>query len=78
MGLILIFIGCNPTKTLKEHEEILLTNKIKVDNSKIDKEEIYSIIKQKPNKKILGVFRFHLGVYNLFSNKKESKFRQCG
>lgn len=75
MGLILIFIGCNPTKTLKEHEEILLTNKIKVDNSKIDKDEIYSIIKQKPNKKILGVFRFHLGVYNLFSNKKESKFR---
>lgn len=75
MGLTLIFIGCNPTKTLKEHEEILLTNKIKVDNSKIDKDEIYSIIKQKPNKKILGVFRFHLGVYNLFSEKKESKFR---
>ncbi len=72
---MLIFIGCNPTKTLKEHEEILLTNKIKVDNGKIDKDEIYSIIKQKPNKKILGVFRFHLGVYNLFSNKKESKFR---
>lgn len=68
--------ACNPTKTLKENEELLIANKLKIDNSKIDKEEIYSIIKQKPNKKILGLFRFHLGVYNLFSNKKASKFRE--
>lgn len=72
----LLIFSCNPTKTLKENEELLLSNKIKIDNRKIDQEEIYNIIKQKPNKKILGVFRFHLGVYNLLSERKNSKFRE--
>ncbi|HKR06992.1 MAG TPA: BamA/TamA family outer membrane protein [Bacteroidia bacterium] len=43
---------------------LLNKNIIKVDNSSL-KEGIRPIIKQKPNRKILGVFRFHLGVYNL-------------
>lgn len=75
-GLIFLFYGCNPTKTLKENEEFLQSNKVNIDNSKINKDEVINIIKQKPNKKILGLFRFHLGVYNFFSNKKASKIRE--
>ena len=34
------------------------------DNKKLDDFDIESYIKQKPNRQILGMFRFHLGVYN--------------
>lgn len=73
---ILLFYSCNPTKTLKENEIFLKKNKIIVDNSKIDKDELEEIVKQNPNKKILGVFRFHLGVYNLYSKKENSKVKE--
>ncbi|MCB9364804.1 MAG: BamA/TamA family outer membrane protein [Flavobacteriales bacterium] len=69
-----IFISCNPTKTLKSDEFFLQKVKITTDNKKVDKDELYRINKQKPNKKILGVFRFHLGAYNFFY-KKVDKFK---
>jgi outer membrane translocation and assembly module TamA len=75
-GTALFLFGCNPTKTLKDNELFLKKNKIIVDNSKIDKDELEEIIKQHPNKKILGVFRFHLGVYNLYSKKDNSKVKE--
>jgi outer membrane protein assembly factor BamA len=70
----LIFVSCNPTKTLKPDEVFLQKVKIITDNKKVDKDELYRINKQKPNKKILGVFRFHLGAYNLFY-KRVDKFK---
>lgn len=75
IGVSILLVSCNPTKTLNENQEFLKKNVLKIENNKIDKDEVNNIIKQKPNKKILGVFRFHLGVYNLLSKKKESKFR---
>jgi outer membrane protein assembly factor BamA len=69
---ILLFYSCNPTKKLKDNEEFLQSNKIILDNKKVDKEELEAIIKQHPNKKILGIFRFHLGWYNLFSKNENS------
>lgn len=68
----LIFYSCNPTKTLKPNEVFLQKVKITTDNKKIDKDELYRINKQKPNKKILGVFRFHLGAYNLFYKRVDN------
>ncbi len=76
IGLSILFFSCNPTKTLKDNEKFLQSNTIEINNTKVDKEELYNIIKQKPNKKILGIFRFHLGVYNFLSNKEDSKMRK--
>jgi outer membrane protein assembly factor BamA len=59
-----IFYSCNPTKQLKPNQLFLQKIKIKKDNRKIDSDEIEGIIKQQPNRKILGVFRFHLGIFN--------------
>ncbi|NQX96960.1 MAG: BamA/TamA family outer membrane protein [Flavobacteriales bacterium] len=62
-----MFPICNPTKYVKPNELFLQKNKVSIDNRKIDKDNIASIIKQKPNRKILGLFRFHLGLHNIIS-----------
>lgn len=71
----LFITSCNPTKNVKNGELFLQKSKIKIDARKIDKDELAAIIKQKPNKKILGVFRFHLGIYNHWP-WKDGKFRE--
>lgn len=40
------------------------------------KDEAFTYLRQKPNKKILFVFRFYLGVYNLFDRGKQTKFKK--
>lgn len=75
-GVLLLFLSsCNPTKHVKPDELFLQKNKIKISTRKIDKDDIEAIVKQKPNRKILGLFRFHLGVYNLYKEESESKIK---
>ena len=71
---VLIFQSCNPTKYVPEGKYLLADNKIKSDkNKEIQKKEFKSYIRQKPNKKFLGI-RFKLGLYNLSNLKKEKGF----
>lgn len=69
--VVAFLFACNPTKHLKPNEIFLQKSSVKVDNRKIDKDELSNYVKQRHNKKILGVFRFHLGVYNI-ANKKNN------
>jgi len=78
--------ACNPTKWLSEGEYLLIKNKIQKDYTtvesvgmitevpkaglKFEKRELASFIKQKPNRKILGITRFNLAVYNYTSRRK--------
>jgi hypothetical protein len=53
--------------SLKKYPEgtyFLKRNVIRKNSLHLDNEEVKSVIKQKPNRKILGFFRFHLGLYN--------------
>ena len=43
---------------------------------KIDKENITGLIQQKPNKKLFGLVRFKLWVYNIANKGKETKFKK--
>ncbi|MDB4533363.1 BamA/TamA family outer membrane protein [Vicingaceae bacterium] len=61
---MILLSGCNPTKYVKPNELFLKKTNVKIDTRKIDKDNLESLVKQKPNKKILGLFRFHLGIYN--------------
>lgn len=58
-------------------ENEYLLNKVKVlsDNKSVNTDEAETYIKQKPNKRILGFFRFHLMVYNLAHLGKERKWK---
>lgn len=67
--------SCNVSRSIPDNEYLLSKNTLKSDKSGFT-ENINAIIKQKPNRKILGIFRFHLGVYNLANKGKENGFRR--
>jgi outer membrane protein assembly factor BamA len=75
---MLILYSCNPTKHLKPDELFLKKNKVKIDTRKLDADAIEGIVKQNPNRKILNVFRYHLGIYNLINKKGATTFKSAG
>ncbi len=62
--------SCSPVKYVADDEYLLDRYRIKVRDGKVKKEEIKNYVRQKPNKRILGL-RFHLGMYNLSNKNKE-------
>jgi len=69
IALIALVISCSPTKTLTQDEYLLNSNRIKTKLHSLDRDEINAIIKQKPNKKLFGFFRFYLHAYNYAKSK---------
>lgn len=77
--LYLFLFACNPVKRIPEGKYLLVKNEIKTDTSIIQNDDFEKHIKQKPNRKILGFIRFHLGLYNLAHPEKDSSwFRKIG
>ena len=77
-GLLSLIISlfnssCSSTKLVGEDEYLLNKLTIECDNPAIDERDLEAAMKQKPNSKTLGLFRFHLGAYNLFHPKDTSK-----
>ena len=73
VGLFLLFLfysQCASTRKLKENQYLLQKNKITGDKTILTNAQLLSYVKQKPNKKILNLFRFHLFVYNLVDQEK--------
>lgn len=71
IGLIpLLLFACRPARKLQEGEFLLQKNHIIDKDTKVDKGEIESYIKQKPNRKILLIFRFHLWLHNLANENR--------
>lgn len=58
---------------MTDGEYLVNKNKISIGNKNVSNEEISSYIKQKPNRRILVFFRFHLGIYNIAHSGKEHK-----
>ncbi len=76
IGLIpLILFACRPARKLQDGEFLLQKNHIINKDTKIDKSEIESYIKQKPNRKILLIFRFHLWLHNLANENRIKRKR---
>ncbi len=71
----LLFISCNSTRLIPENQYLLNKVSIKHDSRKIKKEELESYLKQKPNKEIFRLVKFHLFVYNLVKRGKERKWK---
>ena len=71
--VIAFLFGCSPTKRLTTGEYLLNKNKFKFEEEpKIDKEDLKQVVKQEPNRKILGT-RFYLWAYNVPNPDKFEK-----
>ena len=79
LGLVLCFIvisSCNVNKHLKENELLLQKTGIKSNGTAIDNDELVAFIRQKPNRKILKLVRFHLWLYNQVNQQKMLKKKE--
>lgn len=75
IGLSFSFYSCGPARHLEENERLLKKVKINYQKQQEFKNELYSLSKQKPNRKLLGLFKVYLGIYNLYYNKEDSKLK---
>src|SRR5690606_19004974 len=73
MGMLLILASCSPTRKLADGERLLIKNKIERVNKKESTLDVDEYVFQKTNKKILGIWRFNLFVYNLVNQEKMHK-----
>jgi outer membrane protein assembly factor BamA len=70
--MVNFWYGCSVTNRVPENEFLLSNNRLIVDNLKLNKEEILTIVKQRPNRRILKTIRFHLRAYNVASVFRDS------
>jgi hypothetical protein len=71
-----LLFACKPTRYVPDGQHLLDNMAIKTKNLNLDKDEMMAIVKQKPNRKILGLIRFHLGVYNFAHKDTTKRFRR--
>lgn len=65
--------SCSPTRKLGENEYLLTKNVIENDSKIVSKSDLESFLRQKPNRRIFGFYRFHLQVHNLVNQEKLEK-----
>ena len=69
---MLLAVACSPVKYVPEGHYLLNKATVDVDHKDFSKEDLGPYIRQKENLKILGLFRFHLWLYNLSSKEKQN------
>ncbi len=67
-----MIVGCQTNKYVPERNYLLSKVTIKTDKKIVDRNTLKSYLKQKPNTRIFGFWRFHLGLYNLSGKNKEN------
>ncbi|HOE05644.1 MAG TPA: BamA/TamA family outer membrane protein [Bacteroidales bacterium] len=73
--LAVLLSSCSPVKHVPADKNLLADVKIKCDNKDIDYDDLESTLKQKPNRRTLSIFRFHLFAYNIAKAGKERKWK---
>ena len=71
--LFVFFSSCSSVRKVPEGSFLLKKNKIVIDNKDISKEKIDGLIKQKSNKKFIGI-KFKLAFYNLAKKENPGRF----
>lgn len=72
----MLVLSCNPARKLTDGEYLLKKNILKVNNKEVQTDDLEGLIKQKPNKKVIRLFKFNLRIYNFANRGKETKIRK--
>lgn len=70
ISLVLLHAGCSPVRKLRPNENLLRSYKLQLQDKTIGREELKTYIRQKPNRKLFGVWRMNLQLYNLVNQDK--------
>jgi len=70
----ILLTRCTTSKYIGEGQYLLTENIIQESDIKVNTNEIYSLIKQQPNKKFLGIAPLYLAFYNLSNKSKENGY----
>lgn len=70
--LCLLISSCAPTRHLQPKEVLLVKNKVE-NLKKFNEDPLKDIIKQDPNRKLIGFWRFHLQMWNLGYNYQDKR-----
>ena len=73
IALIFVATGlfsCRPARHVSENDYLLDRYRVTLQDREIDRNELKDYVRQKPNKRILGV-RFHLWLHNLANPEKD-------
>lgn len=68
--LVLMASACSPTRKLQDGEYLLVNNRIENDSKQVSRNDLERFVRQRPNRKIIGFYRFHLQVFNLVNQDK--------
>ncbi|MDP4685857.1 MAG: BamA/TamA family outer membrane protein [Salibacteraceae bacterium] len=77
-AFILLLSACKTTRHVNDGEFLVVKNKIVINDSskvksELKKDEFEPVVKQKPNRKLLGVLAFHLTIWNFAETHKKEK-----
>lgn len=71
----LLLFSCNPARRLPEGQYLLNRNRIEITDAEVDASRLPSYYRQRPNRRLMGVYRFHLGVYQLADRGRETRLK---
>jgi hypothetical protein len=78
--LLLVMESCKPTRYVKDDRHLVVRNVVhfnenKSFNSEISSDDLSAVLKQKPNRKLLGLINFHLAIWNFANGRNMAKKR---
>ena len=61
----IVLVACSPTRHVPDGSYLLDHVKIETDDKSVKPSDLKSYLRQEPNHRMFGLFRFTLGLYNL-------------
>ncbi|MFI5150713.1 MAG: BamA/TamA family outer membrane protein [Bacteroidia bacterium] len=74
--IAILCFGCGSARKLKDNELLLKRNIVHASNRDLNRDEINTYIRQKPNRKLFFFYPFYLEIYNLVNQDKLKKHKQ--
>ncbi|MEI8006623.1 MAG: BamA/TamA family outer membrane protein [Bacteroidota bacterium] len=74
--LLVMLSACKVTKNLGPKEYLLVKNRFHINTAKVTSDDLSGYLQQQPNKKLFGLFRTNIALYNWGCKGKDTKFKK--